>query len=152
MVVRIKDLEFDVSIMTGRSREIRDLIERITNIEEDQLDEEMRVFPSVYTYFQGLATEVSMQAEEVKDEQKRWFARFLLRRYKELQDLGIKPSFTQVEREIQSLDVYYEQERKIRERQHCYYRLLHIVKALEAKKDLLIQLSANKRNELKLNL
>lgn len=152
MVITLKNIDCEQKIMTSAAKDIKDILERLVNIDEDQLDEEMRVFPSVFVYFQELATEVSMELENLREEQKQWFARFTLRRFEELKNMGIKPSFSKVEREIHSLDAYYEYERKIRSKLHCYYRMLHVVKALEAKKDLMIQLSANKRNELKLNL
>ena len=128
----------------------RPIFQRLTDIDTNRLEEEMQKLPSRYSDYHTLC----IKSKKMVDEEARSLAELTATLGKQANDelpaQAQKATAKNVENYIFSNSDYNKQVKQVNKAQEKYLTLKGLVNALEMKKDMLVQLNANKRAETKL--
>lgn len=128
----------------------RPLFQNLTTIDTNSLESEMQKLPSRYSEYHTLC----IKAKKQYDEESRMLAQLTAElgneASSELPKKATKATAKNVENYIFSHSDYNNQVRQTNKANERYLTLRGLVSALELKKDMLVQLNANRRAETKL--
>lgn len=126
------------------------IIETYLTINDSNLDVRMQRMAEVYAFFSNLLAYSKYILDEAEREQEVKNALISVQVMKSLREQGIKPSDNKLDAYIQSSDGYSEIQQKVNEAAKNYNISKNIVDSLQMAKDMVVQLSSNRRAELKL--
>ena len=104
----------------------------------------------VYSFFGAVLAHAKMRMDESSTTLERTEARVREERRAELLDAGKKATDRALDAYVRTVDVVQEYEDNHRKCSHKYHLAKNIMNSLDHQKDMLVQISANKRAESKL--
>ena len=124
-----------------------DIADGITQYDKHAIDDEMTRQASVYSYYQGLLSISKKKLDDANLE----LTKFTAQSRKERKETSAsKQTAKDLDDFVESSEEYYLHTKRVNDAQFKYTLLKGLVSSLEHKKDMLVQLSSNRRAETNL--
>ena len=124
-----------------------DIAESITTFDKDAIDDEMTRQASIYSYYQGLLSIAKNHLDEANLTLTTYTA---MARKNQKGATVAKQTAKDLDDFVESSEGFMEHSKEVNEAQFKYTLLKGLVSALDHKKDMLVQLSSNRRSETNL--
>ena len=124
-----------------------DIADGITQYDKHAIDDEMTRQASIYSYYQGLLSIAKKKLDDANLE----LTKFTAQTRKERKETSAsKQTAKDLDDFVESSEEYYLHTKRVNDAQFKYTLLKGLVSSLEHKKDMLVQLSSNRRAETNL--
>lgn len=124
-----------------------DIADGITQYDKHAIDDEMTRQASIYSYYQGLLSISKKKLDDANLE----LTKFTAQSRKERKETSAsKQTAKDLDDFVESSEEYYLHTKRVNDAQFKYTLLKGLVSSLEHKKDMLVQLSSNRRAETNL--
>jgi hypothetical protein len=124
-----------------------DIADSVTLFNELEIDTEMARQASVYSYYQGL---LSISKQKLDDANLTLTQYTALTRKEKKESSSVKQTAKDLDDFVESRDTFHVYSKAVNDAQFKYTLLKGLVSSLEHKKDMLVQLSSNRRAETNL--
>lgn len=124
-----------------------EICQDLSKIDKENIEEELCNFPATYSYYYGYMTRAKKQLDYYTVELEQLKAAIRLR----AREKAVKLTVALGDDIINNSDEVREVNSKILSQEEVYGLLKGICNTLEHKKDMLVQISANRRQEIKLH-
>ena len=128
----------------------RKLVSEISHIEPHKMDDELAILPAVYGYYAGLLAEAKENMEILSFEADKRLAKVRLDVHVSLRKQGAKITEKILDTESFIDEIYLNKKEDLIKAGTKFNLVRNILTTLEYKKDMLIQLSVNTRQEKKM--
>jgi hypothetical protein len=124
-----------------------DIANELTRCDQDEIDGEMARQASIYSYYQGLLSVAKMRLDEANLD----LTKFCAQTRKERKEgSSVKQTAKDLDDFVESSQEFMVYNGKVNESQFKYTLLKGLVSSLEQKKDMLVQMSSQRRAETNL--
>lgn len=127
-----------------------DITKRYLRIDESSVEKALFQHTGVYAFFGAVLAHAKMKMDEASSSLERGEAEVREDRRAELLGSGKKATDRALDAYVKTVSTVQALERKYRESSHKYHLAKNIMNSLDHQKDMLVQISANKRAETKL--
>ena len=124
-----------------------DIADSVTQFDKHEIDTELARQASVYSYYQGL---LSISKKNLDDANLTLTQYTALTRKEKKDSSSVKQTAKDLDDFVESRDTFHVHSKAINDAQFKYTLLKGLVSSLEHKKDMLVQLSSNRRAETNL--
>lgn len=125
-----------------------EIANELTKIDKERLNDELTKCPTMYSYYHGLMVTCKRELDKAKTDLE--VCQAILKKETRNNSKGVKITEKYLESEIISNPEYWKHSECVVKADEKYGLMKALVASLTHKKDMLIQLSANKREETKL--
>ena len=127
-----------------------EVTKKYLRIDESSVERALLQHTGVYAFFGAVLAHAKMRMDESSTDLERMEAKVREERRAELLDAGKKATDRALDAYVRTVDVVQEHEDNHRKCSHKYHLAKNIMNSLDHQKDMLVQISANKRAETKL--
>ena len=127
-----------------------DITKNYLKLDESSVDRALMQHTGVYSFFGAVLAHAKMRMDESSTNLERMEAKVREERRAELLDAGKKATDRALDAYVKTVDAVQECENYHRSCSHKYHLAKNIINSLDHQKDMLVQISANKRAESKL--
>ena len=120
-------------------------------VSDQNMDVCLQKHTSIYAFFGAVLAHAKDVLNDTEAEFDYQEAIFREARRKDLQEKGMKATDRALDAYLKTVDALRQQAKYVREAQHKYNLAKNLVSSLDHQKDMLVQMSANKRAEIKLH-
>ncbi len=124
------------------------LVEELAKIDKDNIETELVELPVYYSYYHGLMLRSKRTLDRLQIEFDNWCA---TGKSKLRETLSVKVTVALADENLAKTEAHKEYRLRIADLEEVYGLMKSVCVTLEHKKDMLIQLSANRRMEVKLH-
>jgi uncharacterized protein YyaL (SSP411 family) len=142
--------EFEEFLNTFKWEDFSTLIRELTQVDRNNLNQEMANLPSQYAYWNAVLAQAKARLDRAAQDEDRYKASKSVECQEMLRSSGKKATAKDMENYVNSSEDYKTKNDTLITLNQLYLSLKGLVQALYAKKDMLVHLSSNERAELKL--
>lgn len=130
--------------------EYTELVDVLTSVQPNMLNQELSELPRVYTYFSGMAAIAKEQASRAESDLELLVFHLKQEATEEIEKDGKRATKERVEAQALKDPEYYTQSLELLRKEKVYTSLKGLLQGLSIKRDCLVQLSANQRGEIQM--